>query len=231
MLTFDHLVLEQDQFRLEANLTIPPGGIVAVIGPSGAGKSTFLSAIAGFVRPASGRILWMGLDMADQWPGERPLSILFQDQNLFPHLTVAQNAGLGIRPDLRLSTDQQARLRDALARVGLQGFGSRKPGSLSGGEQSRAALARALLRDRPLLLLDEPFTALGPALKAEMLDLVADLAAERGTTVLMVTHDPDDARRSAGRIVLVADGVVNAPMATADAFASPPPALKSYLGA
>ncbi len=231
MLTFEHLVLQQDPFRLDADLTIPPGGIVAVIGPSGAGKSTFLSAIAGFVRPLSGRILWLGQDMADQPPGKRPLSILFQDQNLFPHLTVAQNAGLGIRPDLRLSDAEQARLSDALTRVGLQGFEARRPGTLSGGEQSRAALARALLRDRPLLLLDEPFTALGPALKAEMLDLVADLAAERGTTVLMVTHDPDDARRSAARIVLVADGRVHPPMATAEAFADPPPALKSYLGA
>ena len=109
-------------------------------------------------------------------------------------------------------------------------MGGRKPGQLSGGQIGRAALARALLRARPILLLDEPFAALGPALKAEMLDLVAETADQSGATVLMVTHDPADALRFADLAVLVADGVASPPQPTAALFADPPPALRAYLG-
>jgi len=228
MLRLEHLDLRQDDFRLQADLTVPAGARVAVIGPSGAGKSTLLMAVAGFFVPAAGRVLWDGQDLAGMAPGDRPLSILFQDQNLFPHLTLAQNLGLGLRADLRLDAGQRARVEEALQRVGLAGMGARKPAQLSGGQIGRAALARALLRERPLLLLDEPFAALGPALKAEMLDLVAELAD--GATVLMVTHDPADARRFADQTILVADGIAHAPRPTAELFADPPPALRAYLG-
>jgi thiamine transport system ATP-binding protein len=230
MLALDGVVIEQDGFRLTADWTLAQGMRAAVIGPSGAGKSTLLMAIAGFLAPTRGAIRWQGRDLAATPPGERPLSILFQDQNLFPHLTLAQNVGLGLRPDLELTAQDRARVQDALARVGLQGLGDRKPAHLSGGQQGRAALARVLLRARPLLVLDEPFAALGPALKAEMLDLLAELADTSGATVLMVTHDPADARRLAGQTVLVADGVAHAPVNTADLFAKPPKALRDYLG-
>ncbi len=228
MLRLEHLDLRQDDFRLQADLTVPVGARVAVIGPSGAGKSTLLMAVAGFFAPVAGRVLWDGQDLAGRAPGDRPLSILFQDQNLFPHLTLAQNLGLGLRADLRLDAGQRARVEEALQRVGLAGMGARKPAQLSGGQVGRAALARALLRERPLLLLDEPFAALGPALKAEMLDLVAELAD--GATVLMVTHDPADARRFADQTILVADGIAHAPRPTAQLFADPPLALRAYLG-
>ena len=109
-------------------------------------------------------------------------------------------------------------------------MGGRRPAELSGGQQSRAALARALLRARPLLLLDEPFAALGPALKADMLALVADVAAETRATLLMVTHDPEDARRHASLTVLVDDGTALAPQPTASLFANPPVGLRAYLG-
>ena len=230
MLTLDRLIIRQTDFCLMADLKVPAGSLTAVIGPSGAGKSTLLGAIAGFVPPTSGRILWNGHDMAGLAPGKRPLSILFQDQNLFPHLTVADNLGLGLRPDLRLAAADHARVTQALARVDLAGTEARKPGTLSGGQQSRVALARVLLRARPLLLLDEPFAALGPALKAEMLDLVRDIAGENGTTVLMVSHDPADARRIADQAIIVADGRADPPQSTGALFANPPPALAAYLG-
>jgi thiamine transport system ATP-binding protein len=230
MLHLDRVVLEQDDFRLTADWQVEPGARVAVIGPSGAGKSTLLSAIAGFFPPVSGAVRWMGRDLAAVPPGDRPISILFQDQNLFPHLTLSQNLGLGLRPDLRLSSAQAAHVEEALARVGLSGLGGRKPAQLSGGQTGRAALARALLRARPLLLLDEPFAALGPALKAAMLALVAEIATETGAAVLMVTHDPRDARGFADQTVLVADGVAHAPVATDVLFADPPTALVDYLG-
>ena len=231
MLQLDHLILTQGGFRLTANWSASPGQRIAIIGPSGAGKSTLLSTIAGFFAPSAGAVRWNGQDLAGVPPGQRPVTILFQDQNLFPHLTVAQNLGLGLSPDLRLGVSQLAQIETARRRVGLEGMGARKPAQLSGGQIGRAALARALLRARPLLLLDEPFAALGPALKAEMLDLVSQTARENAATVLMVTHDPGDARRFADLTVLVADGVAHAPVPTDQIFANPPDALRAYLGA
>jgi thiamine transport system ATP-binding protein len=230
MLTLDQICLQQAGFRLAADMTIEAGSITALVGPSGAGKSTFLSAIAGFLPLSAGRILWQGQDITPLPPGRRPLSILFQDQNLFPHLTVAQNVGLGLAPDLRLTDKDRARIRDTLTRTGLDGLGARKPGTLSGGQQSRVALARTLLRARPILLLDEPFAALGPALKTEMLDLVARISREEGTTVLIVSHDPGDARRIAAQTILVEGGTAHRPCPTAELFDAPPPALAAYLG-
>ena len=230
MLTLEKLVIEQGTFRLEADFEIAPGRIVAVLGASGAGKSTLLDVIAGFFAPISGRVLWQGRDLAPLGPGARPMSMLFQDNNLFPHLTVAQNVGLGLRPDLKLSADERGAVEAALARVGLEGLGARRPAALSGGQRSRVALARMLLRGRPLMLLDEPFSALGPALKGGMLALVAELAQETQATMLFVTHDPGDARRIADLTVLVAEGRAEAPRDTGALFADPPPALRAYMG-
>jgi thiamine transport system ATP-binding protein len=230
MLTLDKLHLAQGGFHLRADLTVPAGARVALIGPSGAGKSTLLAAIAGFLPPLSGRILWDGQDITATPPGARPLSILFQDQNLFPHLSVAQNIGLGLDPRLRLAAADHARIEATLTRIGLAGMGGRKPAALSGGQQSRVALARALLRARPLLLLDEPFAALGPALKSEMLGLCATLCAEQGTTLLMVTHDPADARALCPETILLAEGQAHAPCPTGTLLDNPPPGLRAYLG-
>ncbi len=230
MLTLDHVKIVQAQFTLGAHWSVAKGARVAVIGPSGAGKSTLLLAIAGFVPVADGHIFVSGQDQSTLSPGNRPLSMLFQDQNLFPHLNVMQNLGLGLDPSLRLSTDQKTQVLQVLTKVGLVGMELRKPATLSGGQQSRVALARALLRARPLLLLDEPFAALGPALKAEMLKLVAQLAGETSATVLMVTHDPQDAKQFADETILVADGLAHPPVPTEQLFANPPPALAQYLG-
>lgn len=229
-LTCDDLLLRQDDFSLSADLSLETGRITALIGPSGAGKSTLLSAIAGFFAPAQGRILWDGRDMTDLPPGKRPCSILFQDNNLFPHLSVAQNAGLALGEGLRPSRAKATQIDAILADVGLAGLGARKPGALSGGQQSRAALARVLLADKPIILLDEPFSALGPGLKNEMLDLVQTKLAGPDRLVIMVTHDPADAQRIADDVVLVAGGRATAPVPTPDLFAHPPKALADYLG-
>lgn len=230
MLTVEAVEYGRGGFSLRADFAIPAGARVAVIGPSGGGKSTLLNMIAGFLKPTRGRLLWDGNDMAGVVPGARPVSILFQDNNLFPHLTVAQNVGLGLRADLRLTQAQKEQVEAALARVDLAGYGARKPAALSGGQISRVALARMLLRAKPLLLLDEPFAALGPALRDEMLDLVAELVAETGATLLMVSHNPEDAKRIAQSVVLISDGVADAPVQTGAIFADPPAALRDYLG-
>lgn len=230
VLTLDRLELEQDGFHLAADWTLGKGARLALLGPSGGGKSTLLAAIAGFLKPASGRIRIEGADVTCLPPAERPVSILFQDHNLFPHLSVQQNVGLGIRPDLRLTPAEREKVDAALVRVGLGPLAERLPATLSGGQAQRVALARVLLMARPLLLLDEPFAALGPALKADMLDLVSEIVAETGATLLMVTHDPDDARRIAPLTSLVADGVAAVPAATRDLLENPPPSLRTYLG-
>lgn len=229
MLTVDQLRIEMGGFRLSGDLTIPQGARFAVLGPSGAGKSTLLAAIAGFQPLDAGRVLWNDTPMPKN-PAARPISMVFQDNNLFPHLTVAQNVGLGLRPNLRLSEDDHTRVANALTRVGLDGMGDRKPAQLSGGQIARVALARVLLRDRPVLLLDEPFGALGPALKAEMLELVRTLLDETDATLLMVSHDPQDARVLCDQVVLVADGMAHAPVATDEMFTNPPEVLREYLG-
>lgn len=230
MLKLDGVVIEAGDFTLRADWTVPAGARVALIGPSGAGKSTLLAAIAGFVAPTRGRILWEGRDLGPLEPGARPVSILFQDQNLFPHLDVAANLGLALSPALRLGPDDRARIAQALGRVGLAGAGARRPGTLSGGEAARVALARTLLRPRPILLLDEPFAAFGPALKADMLALVDRIAAETGALVLLVTHDPGDAKRFAGMCAFLEGGVALPPEPTARFFAGASGALRAYLG-
>lgn len=218
------------EFSLRADLQIAPGSRVAVIGPSGSGKTTLLSLVSGFLLPDQGVVVWGGADLRPLPPGRRPVSVLFQDQNLFPHLTVTQNVGLGLRPDLRLTADQRAQVAQALDRVGLAGMGDRRPARLSGGQQSRVALARVLLRARPILLLDEPFGALGPALKAEMLQLLGQIAGETGATVLMVTHDPDDARAFALQTIVVDGGRAAPPVPTGPLLDNPPAGLRAYLG-
>lgn len=227
MLTLEAVSLTRDGFTLTADLAIEAPGLVAVIGPSGGGKSTFLSVIAGFDLPDRGRVLWQGRDLGPEAPGKRPVAVLFQDNNLFPHLDILSNVALGAGARLKASPETLARAREALSRVGLTGFEERRPGALSGGQQSRAALARVLLTDRPVVLMDEAFSALGPALRAEMLALVRELLP--AALILMVTHDPEDARRWADRTIFVEDGKVHPPVATETLFAAPPEALRRYL--
>lgn len=229
MLTFDNVTITQGQFSLTADCAIP-SGITAILGASGCGKSTLLAAIAGFLPPHDGSIIWNDIQLNALPPAKRPIAMLFQDNNLFPHLTIVQNVGLGIKPAVRLSGPEIDRIENALAQVGLAGFEHRKPGTLSGGQQSRAALARVLVSNRPLILLDEPFAALGPQLKQDMLDLVRDHLKSAGKTILMVTHNPEDAQRVADNIVLVGNGLVHAPQNTQKTFDDPPPLLQSYLG-
>ncbi|MEM8578405.1 MAG: ATP-binding cassette domain-containing protein [Pseudomonadota bacterium] len=229
MLHVDNLTLTQGNFTLSADWRVPEGRRVAVIGPSGAGKSTLLGALAGFV-PMAGRLSLDGQPIHDSRPEARGIAMLFQDSNLFPHLTLRQNVGLGLRARLRLTAEEHAQVDAALARVGLDGLGDRRPGAVSGGQQSRVALARVLVQRKKLLLLDEPFAALGPALRVEMLDLVARLTEETGATLLMVTHDPKDALRIAQDVIWLDAGVAHAPQAAGPLLSDPPPSLKAYLG-
>jgi thiamine transport system ATP-binding protein len=232
MLELAGVTFRYQDLTMRFDLVVAQGECVAIIGPSGAGKSTLLALIAGFEEPESGVVKILGRAVVGEPPALRPVTSLFQEHNLFPHLSAADNVGLGIHPGLRLDSIARARVAQALAHVGLSGLEARLPGQLSGGERQRVALARSLVRNRPLLLLDEPFAALGPAQRREMLDLVNALARERGFTVLFVSHQPEDARHAAGRVLFVEGGRIVCDGATTQLFSPPfPAALAAYLGA
>ena len=227
----DAVVFTYGEARFAFDADFPAGEITAILGPSGSGKSTMLSLIAGFETPQSGRVLIDGADVTADPPSARPVSMIFQENNLFAHLDLAANVGLGISPALRLTAADRERVSAALTRTGLAGKEKRLPRELSGGERQRVALARALVRDRPVLLLDEPFASLGPALRDEMLDLTLAMQRERGMAVILVTHHPEDARKAAQRIVFVEDGQVAAQGPAAGFFsAQAPESFRNYAG-
>nr|WP_086939670.1 thiamine ABC transporter ATP-binding protein [Thaumasiovibrio occultus] len=218
-------------FTLQFDFTLPTGEILAVLGPSGAGKSSLLAMLGGFLTPEQGDACWDAQSFISEAPHARPLSMLFQEHNLFPHLSVAQNIGLGIHPGLKLTDAQWQQVENACNSVGLNGMLERQPHTLSGGQRQRIALARCLVRQRPLLLLDEPFSALDPALRRDMLDLVQGLAREHRISVVMVTHSPDDARRIADKIAVVDNGKIIAFDSTDKVLAMTEiPAIRHYLG-
>ena len=187
-------------------LTAKQGEMIAILGPSGAGKSTLLNLIAGFLPPARGEMTITGQDHTHTPPSQRPVSMLFQENNLFTHLTVRQNIGLGMDPGLKLTAGQRQKCDAIAQQMGLTELSDRLPGELSGGQRQRVALARCLVREQPILLLDEPFSALDPALRQEMLQLVKDVCQQKQLTMLMVSHSVEDAASIAPRAVVIADG-------------------------
>ena len=184
------------------NLTLGTGGILVLQGPSGIGKSTLLGLIAGLNVPLSGAVRWSGRDITALPPAERPLSILFQQHNLFDHLDCRSNIALGIDPGLKLGGGEWRAVEEAMETLGIGGMGRRLPETLSGGQRQRVALARALLRSRiqqrSLLLLDEPFSALDPEIRVECSRVVRQLVETEGLTAIVVSHDPLDVDRLGG---------------------------------
>ncbi|MEZ7210093.1 thiamine ABC transporter ATP-binding protein ThiQ [Pantoea ananatis] len=208
MLTLNNLTYLYQHLPMRFSLHAGRGERLAILGPSGAGKSTLLNLIAGFLPVSQGSLTINGVDHTNSVPAQRPVSMLFQENNLFPHLSVEQNLGLGLHPGLKLTSDQRLQVTAIAQQVGLSEMLSRLPGQLSGGQRQRVALARCLLRDRPVLLLDEPFSALDPALRGEMLNLVRTVCETRAITLLMVSHSLEDAQQIAPRSVVVVDGRV-----------------------
>jgi thiamine transport system ATP-binding protein len=221
----------RDGFALRMSLAIDKGARVSVIGPSGAGKSTLLNVLAGFEPLQSGTVNLDGQNVTDWPPAARPVSFIFQDNNCFAHLTARHNVAIGLIPSLKLNPAQWQNVDQALQRVGLAALAARKPGDMSGGERQRIALARVLVRQKPILLLDEPFAALGPALRQEMMQLLISVQAERNLTILMVTHQPEDAKALGGSVIFVDQGVAQPPVAAKHFFNQPAPDVARYLGA
>ncbi|MCI9867908.1 ATP-binding cassette domain-containing protein [Rhizobium skierniewicense] len=200
------LTLGQQNFALDCRFA--RGKVTAIVGPSGSGKSTLVNLVAGFEAPDRGKLLIEGQDMRGLDPSQRPVSVVFQDNNLFAHLDIFTNVGLGINSSLKLGAADKVVISKALERVGLAGFERRLPSTMSGGERQRAALARALVRRRSIMALDEPFAALDPGLRAGMGSLLRALHKELGNTVLLVTHNPDDISKLADAVVFLHHGQV-----------------------
>jgi thiamine transport system ATP-binding protein len=208
MLRIENCHLVWPDFTADYSLDVANGALCAIVGPSGGGKTTLLHMIAGFETPRSGKLSFDGTDLLPLPPARRPVSIVFQDHNLFPHLTAVENVSLGLRASLRLTVEERAVVTDTMEAVGLHGLEHRRPGEMSGGQRQRVALARALVSQRPLILLDEPFSNLDPGLRREMIRLVDEMRRSRPVTILMTIHTPDEVADSADQMVLVADGRV-----------------------
>ena len=210
--------LKESYLTISTNISLEPDKIYAVVGPSGAGKSTFLNLISGFASISSGTIIWNGQEISNLPPAKRSVSILFQDNNLFPHLSVWRNLALAVTHWPKISKDNEEKLKAVMSEVGILGLENRKPSQLSGGQQSRVALARVLLQKNKILLLDEPFSALGPSLKDQMLELIKKIAKNKKLLVLMVTHEPADAKKVASQTLVVKDKKVHPPLITEKAL-------------
>lgn len=210
MIRLDNVFLADDALPMTFDLQVVEGERIAIVGPSGAGKSTLLNLIAGFVLPTRGEVWLNGENHTQSAPYERPVSMLFQENNLFPHLTVQQNLALGLKTSLKLTALEQDQIERVADAVGLTSFLSRLPNSLSGGQKQRVALARCLLRDKPILLLDEPFSALDPELRMDMLNLIDELCHSKNLTLLLVTHQPSELTGKVDRMLRIENGRISA---------------------
>jgi len=215
------LRLEEIEIALDGRTLVPrldlvicPGQVATIMGPSGSGKSTLLAYLCGAVDPvfrARGRVFVGGEEMTHLPAERRRLGILFQDDLLFPHLSVGENLAFGLAPRSRSRRGRAERIEEALAEAGLAGFARRDPATLSGGQRARVALLRTLLAEPRALLLDEPFNKLDAALREEFRRFVFEHAAARGLPVLLVTHDEADAHAAGGPIL----GLDGAPIGAA----------------
>ena len=184
-------------------MSVKPKEIVAILGQSGSGKSTLLDLLAGFLHASGGSIKLDENELIEESVEKRPITILFQNHNLFEHLSVEKNILLGVSKTLKSSKTDIEKVKTILKEVGLEKFEHTLASSLSGGQQQRVALARVLIRREPILLLDEPFTGLDADTRIEMLDLVQKLTLENNLHTIMVTHEIQDCERIANRIYKV----------------------------
>lgn len=208
MLSLREVSVSYDGHRVvdEVSLDLPDGEVLAVLGPSGCGKSTLLRAIAGLEMLAGGSVAWDGSDQTDVPTHRRGFALMFQDGQLFPHLTVGRNVGYALR--LRRAPNPAVRIEELLEMVGLTGYADRLPATLSGGERQRVALARSLAVEPRLLLLDEPLSALDAGLRERLAGELRGILRTAGTTTLMVTHDHEEAFTVADRLAVMRNGEV-----------------------
>ena len=208
MIKLENISLKLDNFRTKFTVEIKKGEWVGIIGQSGAGKSTFLNLIAGFAQPEVGSLLINNIEMRDLPASKRSISSLFQDNNLFPHLSVYQNIAIAIKPNLKLHDNEKKKIFEIIEYLNLSSKTHSSIGTLSGGERQRVALGRVMSSDKKILLLDEPFSQLDPNLRIEMLELIKKIREKKNITIIMAIHTPAEAIDFVSRFLLIKEGEI-----------------------
>ena len=202
------LELEKKKILKDISLEVRSGEILALLGESGCGKSSLLKAMLGLYPLSKGKIFFQGKEIQNLPSHKRGISVVFQDLRLFPHLNVGENVGFSLELQKVPKTERRKRVEELLKLVQLEGYSERRIDSLSGGQMQRVAIARALAMNENILFLDEPFSALDPNLRREMGDFLLELQKQENLTVVLVTHDQEEALRLAHRIALMKDGEI-----------------------
>ena len=202
------LELEKKKILKDISLEVRSGEILALLGESGCGKSSLLKAMLGLYPLSKGKIFFQGKEIQNLPTHKRGISVVFQDLRLFPHLNVGENVGFSLELQKVPKTERRKRVEELLKLVQLEGYSERRIDSLSGGQMQRVAIARALAMNENILFLDEPFSALDPNLRREMGDFLLELQKKENLTVVLVTHDQEEALRLAHRIALMKDGEI-----------------------
>ena len=209
MIKLENISIKLDNFRTKFTAEINKGEWVGIIGQSGAGKSTFLNLIAGFAQPEVGSLLINNTEMRNLSASKRSISSLFQDNNLFPHLSVYQNIAIAIKPNLKLHENEKGKIFEIIEYLNLSSKIHSSIGTLSGGERQRVALGRVMSSDKKILLLDEPFSQLDPNLRIEMLELIKKIREKKKITIIMAIHTPAEAIDFVSRFLLIKEGEVS----------------------
>ena len=205
----------------DVRLTVADGEFFTLLGPSGSGKTTTLRIIAGFERPDTGRVTLGGVDITNEPPYARDVNTVFQDYALFPHMSVSENVGYGLKVKGTARRERNAQVADVLRMVRLDGYGSRKPIQLSGGQRQRVALARSIVNRPKVLLLDEPLGALDLKLRQEMQVFLKSLQRELGMTFLYVTHDQEEALTMSDHVAVFNEGRIEQVGTPSDVYERP----------
>ncbi len=208
MIKLENISIKLDNFRTKFTAEINKGEWVGIIGQSGAGKSTFLNLIAGFAQPEVGSLLINNTEVRNLSASKRSISSLFQDNNLFPHLSVYQNIAIAIKPNLKLHENEKGKIFEIIEYLNLSSKIHSSIGTLSGGERQRVALGRVMSSDKKILLLDEPFSQLDPNLRIEMLELIKKIREKKKITIIMAIHTPAEAIDFVSRFLLIKEGEV-----------------------